>query len=389
MTDTSIKPGGRLSIESVSKKYGDQLVLNDVSLDVRPGEFLTLLGPSGSGKTTTLNLVAGFLQADGGRIQLDGRDLSNVPANHRDIGVVFQQYALFPHMTAAENIGFPLDVRKIRGAEKKRMVADALDMVRLGDFADRLPRQMSGGQQQRIALARAFVFKPRLLLMDEPLGALDKKLREVLQIEITKICRELGVTVIYVTHDQEEALVMSDRIAIYNDGRIEQIGSAEELYESPQSLFVADFVGESNVLQGKYLPGGISGHCSVDSPVGVLTAPTPAAAATMRPGFPAAMVVRPERMHVSAAGAVPGGDINTVAGTLIERIYLGLAHKFLVRTHDGNVLTVRGDVNNPDAAVMRPGDQVHVWWHSAHAIIVPAGPETQAAGSESLLEAAK
>lgn len=387
MTESSNRPGGQLGIESVSKTYGDQLVLDNVSLDVRPGEFLTLLGPSGSGKTTTLNLVAGFLQADSGKIELDGRDVSNVPANKRDIGVVFQQYALFPHMTAAENIAFPLDVRKIGGAEKKRMVSDALEMVRLGEYADRLPRQMSGGQQQRIALARAFVFRPRLLLMDEPLGALDKKLREVLQIEITKICRELGVTVIYVTHDQEEALVMSDRIAIYNDGRIEQIGSAKDLYQNPKSLFVADFVGESNVVPGKYLPPDSGGFCAVQSSLGVLTAAVSTESTTMPAGAPAAMVIRPERMHVSGAADVPGGHTNHVGGILVEKIYLGLAQKYLVRTPDGSILVVRGDVSTAADPGFRPGDPVSVWWHSADAIIVPSNSTTPAHGLDVLLEA--
>jgi putative spermidine/putrescine transport system ATP-binding protein len=361
------RKGGRLRLDAATKRYGDQVVLDQVSLDVKPGEFLTLLGPSGSGKTTTLNLIAGFLHADGGGIELDGRDLSNVPAHSRDIGVVFQQYALFPHLTAAQNVGFPLDVRKVKGEEKKARVQAALDMVRLGDYGDRLPSQLSGGQQQRIALARAFVFQPRLLLMDEPLGALDKKLREVLQIEITKICRELGVTVIYVTHDQEEALVMSDRIAIYNSGRIEQIGSAEDLYERPASLFVADFVGESNVI-----PGTLDGRDALKCPAGTLRLPPGGPARPAQSDASAAIVLRPERARIAhSSRSLPDG-VNCTTGTLSELVYLGLARKCIVTTDQGTELVVRSDVKEEFEDDLRPGDPVSVWWHPHDSVVVPA-----------------
>ena len=226
---------------------------------MRRGEFVTLLGPSGSGKTTTLRMIAGFTSPTGGSIEIDGQDMTRVPPHRRDVGMVFQNYALFPHMTAAQNVAFPLRMRKQSRAEIDRRVGDALDLVKLRHLADRYPRQLSGGQQQRIALARAVVFEPRLLLMDEPLGALDRKLREALQLEIIRISRELGATVLYVTHDQEEALVMSDRIAIFNEGRIEQLGSGEDLYDRPASLFVADFIGESNILRGRYEADGADG----------------------------------------------------------------------------------------------------------------------------------
>jgi putative spermidine/putrescine transport system ATP-binding protein len=351
----------------VAKRYGGQLVLDHISLDVKSGEFLTLLGPSGSGKTTTLNLVAGFLQADAGRIELDGRDLSRVPANNRDIGVVFQQYALFPHMTAAQNVGFALDVRKVKGEQKRARVQAALELVHLGDYGDRLPSQLSGGQQQRIALARAFVFEPRLLLMDEPLGALDKKLREAMQIEITRICRELGVTVIYVTHDQEEALVMSDRIAIYNRGRIEQIGSAEDLYERPESLFVADFVGESNVIRGT-----LDDQQVFTSPCGALRVSPQGATRPVEPGEPAAIVFRPERARIAhGSRSLPDG-VNAATGTLTELVYLGLARKCIVTTPDGTELVVRSDVKEELEDDLRPGDQVSVWWHAHESVLVPA-----------------
>jgi putative spermidine/putrescine transport system ATP-binding protein len=358
--------GGRLRLDSMAKRYGGQLVLDHISLDVKPGEFLTLLGPSGSGKTTTLNLIAGFLEPDAGRIELDGRDLSRVPASNRGIGVVFQQYALFPHMTAAQNIGFPLDVRKVKG-EKKARVQAALDLVRLGDYGDRLPSQLSGGQQQRVALARAFVFEPRLLLMDEPLGALDKKLREALQIEISKICRELGVTVIYVTHDQEEALVMSDRIAIYNDGRIEQTGSAEDLYERPVSLFVADFVGESNVIHGT-----LDGQGALTCPSGTLRLPPQGATGPVEPGGSAAVVLRPERARIAHDSRRLPDGVNAATGTLSELVYLGLARKCIVTTPHGTEMVVRSDVKEELEDDLRPGDPVSVWWHPHESVLVPA-----------------
>jgi putative spermidine/putrescine transport system ATP-binding protein len=223
-----------LQIRNLRKTYSNVVAVDDVSLTVHQGEFLTLLGPSGSGKTTTLMMIAGFVEPTGGSIVLGGRSLTRLPPHKRDIGMVFQHYALFPHLTVAANIAFPLEMRGMRKAEVERRVQAALDLVQLPDFGARYPRELSGGQQQRIALARAIVFEPSLLLMDEPLGALDKKLREHMQLEIKKIHHDLGVTVIYVTHDQEEALVMSDRIAVFNHGSIEQLGSPSDLYDRPR-----------------------------------------------------------------------------------------------------------------------------------------------------------
>ena len=248
-----------LVLRGLHKAFGDAVAVDGVELEVRRGEFLTLLGPSGSGKTTTLRMVAGFTTPSGGSIEIDGRDMTRVPPHRRDVGMVFQNYALFPHMTAAQNIAFPLQMRRQPRQEIDKRVASALGLVKLDKFGDRYPRQLSGGQQQRIALARAVVFEPRLLLMDEPLGALDRKLREALQLEILHVSRQLEATVLYVTHDQEEALVMSDRIAIFSAGRIEQLGSGEDLYERPASLFVADFIGESNILRGRYDADGDGG----------------------------------------------------------------------------------------------------------------------------------
>src|SRR5882757_6537265 len=248
--------GAAIDLEQVSKAYGSFKALDGVSLHIEPGEFMTLLGPSGSGKTTTLNVIAGFTDVTSGKLLVGEKSVVGVPAHKRNIGVVFQHYALFPHMSVGRNVAYPLTLRGVRQDERKARVARALDMVKMGDFAHRYPSELSGGQQQRVALARAIVFDPPLLLMDEPLGALDKKLREWLQLEIKRIHRELGTTFVYVTHDQEEALVLSDRSAVFNRGGIEQIGTGRELYDEPATLFVGKFVGDSTVLRG---PSATSG----------------------------------------------------------------------------------------------------------------------------------
>ena len=241
-----------VKFEMVDKSYdGETLVVKDLNLDIPKGEFLTMLGPSGSGKTTCLMMLAGFETPTSGEIYLDGDPISNIPPNKRGIGMVFQNYALFPHMTVKENLMFPLEVRKIPTDDISKKVKNALEMVELQDFGNRMPLQLSGGQQQRVALARALVFEPRLVLMDEPLGALDKNLREQMQYEIKHIHEKIGITVVYVTHDQSEALTMSNRIAVFNDGKIQQISSPDVLYEKPTSAFVAQFIGENNQLKGK------------------------------------------------------------------------------------------------------------------------------------------
>jgi len=238
--------------EKVDKSYdGEILVVKDLNLDVPKGEFLTMLGPSGSGKTTVLMMLAGFETPTSGEIYLDGNPISSIPPNKRGIGMVFQNYALFPHMTVKENLAFPLEVRKLPKNEVEEKVLNALSMVELQDFGSRMPLQLSGGQQQRVALARSLVFEPRLVLMDDPLGALDKNLREQMQYEIKHIHEKIGITVVYVTHDQSEALTMSNRIAVFNDGKIQQISSPDVLYEKPDSSFVAQFIGENNQLKGK------------------------------------------------------------------------------------------------------------------------------------------
>ena len=239
-----------LELGGLFKRYGETVALDGISLRVEPGEFVSLLGPSGSGKTTTLNLIAGFAKPTEGDIIMDGRPIAELPPHRRHIGVVFQHYALFPHMTAAENVAFPLRQRRVSRAEIHERVGNALELVELGALRGRQPRELSGGQQQRVALARAIVFNPRLLLMDEPLGALDRRLRDSLQRQIKRLHQELGITFVYVTHDQDEALALSERVAVFHRGRIEQVGSPVELYEDPNSRFVAEFLGESNLLAG-------------------------------------------------------------------------------------------------------------------------------------------
>ena len=255
MSETSRDTGGGEALvrfQNVQKTYdGEILVVKDLNLDIERGEFLTLLGPSGSGKTTTLMMLAGFESATHGDIVLDGRSLKTVPPHKRDIGMVFQNYALFPHMTVYENLAFPLQCHKVEKAAQRRKIADALAMVELTGFERRRPGQLSGGQQQRVALARALVFEPRIVLMDEPLGALDKKLREQMQIEMKHIHENVGLTFVYVTHDQAEALTMSDRIVVFDDGVVQQLDTPEELYERPKNAFVAQFIGENNRLSGR------------------------------------------------------------------------------------------------------------------------------------------
>jgi spermidine/putrescine ABC transporter ATP-binding subunit len=364
-----------LVLRGLTKHFGSAVAVDGIDLEVRPGEFLTLLGPSGSGKTTTLRMVAGFMAPTSGAIEIDGSDMTRVPPYRRDVGMVFQNYALFPHMTAAENVAFPLRMRHRPAAEIKRRVADALELVKLGSFGDRYPRQLSGGQQQRIALARAVVFEPRLLLMDEPLGALDRKLRESLQLEIIRVSRQLGATVLYVTHDQEEALVMSDRIAIFSMGRIEQLGSGEDLYDRPASLFVADFIGESNILRGTYEVDGAAGGAT-GAAGGWMTRdgsrwqvpPASAARSDVVTGAPAALVVRPERMRILTDGAATDG-LNVVEATVDEVLYLGPDTKYQLALASGQRVSVR-EPRESDGRELQRGDRVRIGWKVGDGLLV-------------------
>lgn len=307
-----------VSFCGVQKTYdGVNLVVKDLNLDIKRGEFVTMLGPSGSGKTTSLMMLAGFEVPTHGEIMLDGRSLGNVPPHRRDIGMVFQNYALFPHMTVAENVAFPLSVRGVSKSEQETRVRKALDMVKLGPMESRRPGQMSGGQQQRVALARALVFEPQLVLMDEPLGALDKQLREHMQIEIKHIHESLGITIVYVTHDQGEALTMSDRIAVFNDGIIQQLDSPTGLYETPRNSFVAHFIGENNALPGTVV--NVDGeYCSVRLDDGEMVQARAMNIAGV--GSRTSLSFRPEKVHIEGIGP---DHPNRLHARALESIYYG------------------------------------------------------------------
>ena len=353
--------GAAIEIRKASKRYGAFTALKDIDLHIRPGEFMTLLGPSGSGKTTTLNLIAGFTDISAGTLEIGGKSVTGLPSHKRNIGVVFQHYALFPHMTVGRNVAYPLALRGIKGEDREKRVKRALDMVRMADFAHRYPAELSGGQQQRVALARALVFDPPLLLMDEPLGALDKKLREWLQLEIKRIHRELGTTFVYVTHDQEEALVLSDRIAVFNGGRIEQIGTGRELYDKPATLFVGRFIGESTVLRGT---AEISGNDTVMTIGGQRVIAHGRLPGDARP----VILLRPERVALKQPGTVAAAGENRLSGTIAEAIYLGSGSKYEVRLSDGTVAVVRSPLGATDFAI---GDAVDIAFTAADLILLP------------------
>jgi putative spermidine/putrescine transport system ATP-binding protein len=304
----------------IQKTYdGEHLVVKNLDLDIKKGEFITLLGPSGSGKTTTLMMLAGFEVPTHGEIYLSDRPIKNMPPHKRDIGMVFQNYALFPHLTIEENVAFPLSVRKINRAEAQERVRAALRMIKMESLAHRRPGQLSGGQQQRVALARALVFDPHLVLMDEPLGALDKRLREQMQLEIKQLHETMGITIVYVTHDQSEALTMSDRIAVFNDGMVQQIDKPNALYEHPVNSFVANFVGENNMLAGT-VESIEQGYCRV-----TLTSGGPVVARAVNlsgAGSATSVSVRPERVSILTDGAACGGP-NRLPATVQNTIYLG------------------------------------------------------------------
>ena len=343
----------KLRADKISKRYGPVTALEPIDLNVAAGELLTVLGPSGSGKTTLLHIVSGLVEPSGGRLYIDGLEHTHTPVHRRDIGMVFQSYALFPHLTVDENVAFPLRMRQRPDAEIRRRVTAALEMVQMGDLGQRMPRALSGGQQQRVALARCFVYQPSIILMDEPLGALDKKLREHMQIEIKRLHRDTGVTIIYVTHDQEEALALSDRICLMNQARIEQVGTPEEIYERPATVFAADFIGVSTIFHG-VRDGGV-----LRTTDGDFALPDNA------PGFAVggALVIRPEHIRV-------GGQTDCrVSGHVTEVVYGGADTRLIVRLLSGTELTVR--IPAP-AGAFEIGALVEAGWNREHSNLVPA-----------------
>ncbi|MEU1882978.1 ABC transporter ATP-binding protein [Streptosporangium sp. NPDC020072] len=356
-----VATGGEVELDGLSKKYGTVEAVRGVSLNIRRGEFLAILGPSGAGKTTLLNMLTGFEEPTSGAIRINGRDVARLAPHRREIGVVFQHYALFKHMTVAQNVGFPLRMRRMPLREQRGHIQHALELVKLEDYATRFPDQLSGGQQQRVALARAIVFRPALLLMDEPLGALDKRLREHMRVEIKRLQRNLGATVIYVTHDQGEALTMADRVAVMNDGAVEQLGTPTDLYERPASAFVADFVGETNFFTGRsvldadgqvrvVLDGDSSQHRR-----------EVANAASLRPDRGVEVGVRPEQVSLLPPDGADGTGAQAVPGVVSEVLYEGATALHVVETAIGN-LNARLSFRNLTETRWAVGDRVAVHW---------------------------
>ena len=338
-------------------------VVDQLDVDIRRGEFLTLLGPSGSGKTTCLMMLAGFEKPDSGTIEIDGRAVHDIPPHRRNIGIVFQNYALFPHMTVAENLAFPQKVRGTPKPERIDRVNSALALVRLHGFGDRKPMQLSGGQQQRVAIARSLVYEPEIVLMDEPLGALDRKLREEMQFEIRRIQREVGVTMVYVTHDQEEAMVLSDRIAVFNEGKIQQLANPETLYEEPDRVFVAKFIGENNQLFG-VVKSVEKGVCTIDiNGSTVLAVPI----GDLQVGATVAILIRPERM---VFGRNHVGLSNTFKGQVKDIVFLG-DHLRLLTSACSNEEFIVKTSNIAGHGGMLQGDDVYIGWATLDCRAIP------------------
>jgi putative spermidine/putrescine transport system ATP-binding protein len=353
---TSVKPMVRF--ENVQKSYdGETLVVKNLNLDIAKGEFLTMLGPSGSGKTTTLMMLAGFETATHGEISLDGRPINLVAPHKRGIGMVFQNYALFPHMTVGENLAFPLEVRGMGKDDRETKIKRALDMVQMGSFASRRPAQLSGGQQQRIAVARALVFDPELVLMDEPLGALDKQLREKMQFEIKHLHDRLGVTVVYVTHDQTEALTMSDRIAVFNDGIIQQLATPSDLYERPENQFVAGFIGENNKLTGT-VEEIAKDRCKVRLATGELIDAVPVNVSAK--GQTTLVSIRPERIEFQSEHFPAGAS--TIEAEVIEFIYMGDLFRTRLKVAGSDDFVIKSK-NAQGQRRLTPGEKIRIGWH--------------------------
>ena len=336
-----------IEIRDLAKSFGNVKAVDDISLDIESGEFITLLGPSGSGKTTVLRMIAGFEDPDAGSIKLNGEDITHLPPFDRDVNTVFQDYALFPHMSVQENVEYGLRTRKVAKAERAKQALDAIASVKLEETVDRLPHQLSGGQRQRIALARALVLRPRVLLLDEPLGALDRQLREEMQVELKKIQRDAGITFVFVTHDQEEAMRMSDRIVVFNSGRIEQVGTPEQVYEEPRTNFVAGFLGTANIF-------------SVDVAREYLGATT-------------TVSIRPERIRLQALGAKIDKGETSVKATVQEAAFVGANTIYILETDFGVKLTIRKtntELLGQDNSFVA-GDQVMAVWRNSHVAQIP------------------
>lgn len=356
--------GARVELDGLCKYYGDFVAAEAVSLDIPAGEFMTFLGPSGSGKSTTLMMIAGFTIPSAGDVRLDGSSIISQPVHTRNVGMVFQNYALFPHLSVERNVAFPLEMRKVPRNEIAKRVKRALELVRLDGFAERRPKQLSGGQQQRVALARAMVFEPPVLLLDEPLGALDAKLREEMKFELKQLHHKVGATILFVTHDQEEALTLSDRIAVFNAGRLAQVGSPDALYNAPESRFVADFIGETNLLEGK-VDAVRDGSCQLTiEGVGTMTG-------NLRDGFkkPTQTACYTLRLENVLLGNEADGADNVFDGTLEEFLFVGNARKYLIRLSPNLTIMARVSTQRQSDGLV-PGTNVRVGWNAADMLLV-------------------
>ena len=365
-------------LERVTKQFNETVAVNDLSLDIWRGEFFSLLGPSGCGKTTTLRMIGGFEEPTSGTVYLGDQDVTGLPPFKRNVNTVFQNYALFPHLNIYENVAFGLRRRKVSDGEIKTQVGKMLELVELPGFEQRKPTMLSGGQQQRVALARALINHPQVLLLDEPLGALDLKLRKQMQIELKSIQTEVGITFIYVTHDQDEAMTMSDRIAVMRAGRIEQLGDPESLYERPETAFVAGFLGVSNLLEGE-VAGHEGGMIAIRLTDGTVIR-APAGDDGQRQ---VRLGIRPEKLRVvkSGDGEAAGADLNAVEGTVLDASYIGVSTQYLVQTHDGHRMTAYAQ-NLETAGVaeaLADGQKVRLTWQPRHTFVI-AGPADHVGG---------
>ena len=383
MTQTSEMTRSRRStqpvvaLDHVVKRFGGVTAVDDLSLEISRGEFFSMLGPSGCGKTTTLRMIGGFEAPSEGTIRLDGEDVTDLPAYKRDVNTVFQSYGLFPHLNVYDNVAFGLRRKKVGRTEVDRRVNEALELVNLGGYGKRRTSQLSGGQQQRVALARALVNHPQVLLLDEPLGALDLKLRKQMQLELKRIQDEVGITFIFVTHDQEEAMTISDRIAVMNHGRIEQLGPPEEVYERPATQFVAEFLGASNLLDGT--SGGThDGWGWVELNGGGEKIRIPASS-RLRAGERVRVGVRPEKVHVYTGGRTGDPGQNEIPGRLRNAVFVGVSYQYFFETGGGRQLSAF-DRNAGRGAVAEPGDSVRLAWAPEHTFVIPVDPQTPPAG---------
>ncbi len=351
-------------VENLVKSFGENRAVDDVTLEIAAGEFFSILGPSGCGKTTTLRIIAGFEEPDSGQVLLGGEDVTFVSPKKRNVNMVFQDYALFPHMTVADNVGFGLKLKRVAPAELRSRVAEMLAVVRLEGYEDRRPAALSGGQRQRVALARALVNRPAALLLDEPLGALDLKLRREMQLELKRIQKSTGTTFVYVTHDQEEALTMSDRIAVMDGGRVQQLADPRALYERPESSFVAGFIGTSNDLRIDITDR--EGELAVMDLGEDMRICVPCEQAV---GESVQIAVRPEKISIGPSGAANG---SRVSGVVVERVYLGSLSQVLIELPTGERLTVH-ELNDDDVSTAEPGDRVEIGWAARHSLVVDEG----------------